>query len=153
MLNKEGNKKIEEVVREFFTKMGFNVVVASAPVQEKTLFIKIETDAPQILIGENGRVLADAQSLLNKIFRKQGNIDFYVDIDINSYKERKIEYLKDMANAIADEVVRSKKDRTLDPMTAYERRIVHLELAPRIDVKTESSGEKDQRSISIKLVV
>ncbi|RLC39293.1 MAG: hypothetical protein DRH33_03225, partial [Candidatus Nealsonbacteria bacterium] len=71
-------------------------------------------------------------------------------LDINQYKKNKIEYLNDLAKSTADEVALSKKEKILPPMPSYERRIIHLTLAEREDVQTESQGEEPERRVVIK---
>jgi len=58
--------------------------------------------------------------------------------------------LKELAKSVADEVALTKKERILEPMSAYERRIIHLELASRPDVTTESIGKEPKRRVVIK---
>ena len=74
---------------------------------------------------------------------------FYLDLDINDYKNKKIEYLKNLAKESADEVFLVKKTKTLPPMSSYERRIIHEELSQRQDVTTQSQGEGDNRQVVI----
>jgi len=76
--------------------------------------------------------------------------DFYLDLDINEYKKKKIEYLKSLAKDLADEVVFTKEEKVLFPMPAYERRIIHTELSQRADIITESRGEGYDRHVIIK---
>ena len=76
--------------------------------------------------------------------------DFYLNLDINGYKQSKIEYLKKTAGEIADEVSLTKEERILSPMSAYERRVIHTELSQREDIVTESQGEGMARRIVIK---
>jgi len=71
-------------------------------------------------------------------------------LDINDYKKKKVEYLREMARDAANEVSLSKKEKNLVSMPAYERRVIHLELADREDVITESVGEEPERSVIIK---
>jgi len=113
----------------------------------------IELEEPQVLIGESGKTLSCIQHILNKGLRKRfgDEKDFYVDLDINGYKKRKLDYLRELANTSADDVVFSKKEKELRPMSAYERRIVHIELKERTDVQTESVGQGLDRRIIVKL--
>jgi spoIIIJ-associated protein len=82
--------------------------------------------------------------------KREIKADFYIDIDISGYKKKKIEYLKELARSIADEVSLTKKEIILDPMPSFERRIIHLELASRPDVTTESIGKEPKRRVVIK---
>ncbi|MCD6402414.1 hypothetical protein J7L36_00985, partial [bacterium] len=74
----------------------------------------------------------------------------YINLDINKYKKKKTEYLKELANSVADQVALTKKEKVLPPMQAFERRIIHLELADRSDVTTESIGKEPERRVVVK---
>ena len=155
MVSKENLEKIKKITKEFFDKTGFEPEILFSDPIEQTIPIDLKVDDPQILIGEGGRTLAEIQHLLISILRKNIPCEdrenmFYIDLDVQDYKKKKNEYLKDMAQSIADEVSLTKKEKILAPMTAYERRIVHLELQKRGDVVSESIGERDDRRIVIK---
>lgn len=75
---------------------------------------------------------------------------FYFNLDINDYKKKKIEYLKDLARALADQVSLTKEEKILMPMSSYERRIIHSELSQRTDIITESQGDGFDRHVVIK---
>ena len=150
MLTKEQLLKIEEEAKEFFNKMAFEVDIELLPQKEQTVHINLKTDTPPILIGENGQTLMEIQQLLSAILKRKIQEPFFIDIDINDYKKRKIEYLKETAKILADEAVLTKEEKWLPPMPAYERRIIHLELAERTDVATESIGREPERKIVIK---
>jgi spoIIIJ-associated protein len=142
-------KKIEEEVREFFSKLGVDFKIEISR-DEKTFKINIQAKDFQDLIGEKGKTLLEIQHLLNAILKKKIREEFFIDLDIAGYKERKIKYLKELARSVADEVALTKKERILEPMPAYERRIIHLELASRPDVITESIGKEPKRRVVIK---
>lgn len=150
MISKEGLEKIRKITKEFFQKITFETNLRFSTEEENTLLIEVETEDPQILIGEKGQTLADIQHLLKIILRKKTEELFYINIDINDYKKKKAEYLKELANSVADDVILSKEEKALSPMRAFERRIVHMELAERKGVITESIGERDERKIVIK---
>ncbi len=95
-------------------------------------------------------VIDDIQFILKKIIQKQITDPVYINVDINNYKKNKEEQLKQAVQIIADQVALFKKEKTLNPMSSYERRIVHLELSQRLDIKTESIGEDKSRKIIIK---
>ncbi len=105
---------------------------------------------PQILIGQNGQTLFELERLVRIILSKKVQKDFYVVLDINDYKKKKNEYLKDLATTLANEVSLTKESKVLSPMSAYERRIIHAQLSQRQDVTTESHGEGVNRYIIIK---
>ena len=94
--------------------------------------------------------MAEIQHLLKAILRRKIGALFYIDLDINNYKKKKIAYLRELARSIADEVALTKKEKVLSPMPSYERRIIHLELAGRSDVTTESIDEEPKRKVVVR---
>jgi len=110
--------------------------------------LKLEED-PQILIGHDGQTLFELEKLLRIVFSKKLQKSFYLKLDINNYREKKIEYLKSFARDIANEVAFTKEKKVLSPMPAYQRRIIHTELSQRQDVATESQGDGLERHLVI----
>jgi len=145
-------EKIKEVIEEFFAKTGLNIEVEVKTPEEQTIPINLKAEEPQLLIGERGQTLAEIQRLLKIVLKKKAALEtpFYINLDINEYKKKKIEYLKEIARTTADEVVLTKTEKQLSPMPAFERRVVHMELASREDITTESLGQEPGRMIIIK---
>lgn len=141
---------IKKIIEEFFEKMTFKAVFDFSLSENKTIFVNIKTEEPQILIGEGGQTLNEIQHLLKIILRRKIKDFFYLVLDINDYKKKKEKYLRETACLLADEVVLSKKEKELSPMTADERRIVHLALSEKKDVSAESVGEGAERRVKIK---
>lgn len=151
-MTQEQVKKIKKLAQEFFEKTGLEIEVEVKNPQDSTIPINLTMPEPRVLIGERGQNLAEVQRLLKAIFKKQIALEnpFYVDLDINDYKKKKTEYLKDVAKTVADEVSLNKKEKDLPSMSPYERRIIHMELASRNDVVTESIGQGPERKVVIK---
>ena len=143
-------EKIKKTVKSFFDQMGFSMDILNVGTEEEVFSVKIKTDEPQILIGQNGQTLFEIQGLLKTILRRKIAENFYFDLDINDYKKKKAEYLEETANSIADEVSLTKKEKILPPMTSYERRIVHIALSERQDVISQSVGEGFDRRVAIR---
>lgn len=162
MLDKNDLEKIKETAKDFFKKMTFEVEIETLSQKEpdsfseegegnaSTIYLNLKTENPQILIGERGQTLLEIQHLLKAILRRKIKEPFFIDLDIEGYKKKKIEYLKEMAFSFADEVALNKKEKWLPYLSSYERRIIHLELAKREDVVTESSGEGPERKLVIR---
>ncbi len=150
MLNSIDLEKIKKITEEFFDKATFKVEIEVLPEKDQTVPINLKTEEPQILIGEGGQTLTEIQHLLKAILKRKIEENFYIDLDINDYKKKKKEYLKELARSAADEVVLTKKEKILPPMPAYERRIIHLELAERNDVTSESIGKEPERRVVIR---
>jgi len=149
-MNLNDLEQIKEEIRKFFDKTTFDLDVEVFLKENSTIFINVDSKEPQILIGEKGQTLTDIQRLLKIILKKKTEDKIYVDLDINNYKKRKMENLKDLARQAADEVVLANEEKILSAMPPYERRIVHLELAKRLDISTESVGSDPDRKIIIK---
>lgn len=166
MLEKGEINKIKDIVEEFFSKMTIPVADmklnissgqedSQAKKDENTenkdvVILEIKLEEPQILIGQGGQTLFEIQRILRTILNKRVQKVFYFNIDINEYKKKKIEYLENLAKELADQVSLTKENKILPPMSSYERRIIHAELARRNDVITESSGDGYDRHIIIK---
>lgn len=150
MLEQNNIQKIKEITNSFFEKINLDIEVEILDLQESTIPVKIKTQDPKVLIGQNGKTLCDMQRLLKSILRRQIKDQFYIDIDVNDYKKNKAEYLKEIAKDLADEVILTGKEKNLGILSSYERRIVHLELSGRSGIKTESTGQEPERKIVIK---
>ena len=149
MFTKKEQETIKKEVGEFLNKMGFEVEI-EVTLQNETLEVNLKSPEPQVLIGEGGSILLCLQKLLKTILSRKLEKIFYLDLDINDYKKKKAQYLKEMARKIADEVVLEKQEKILPSMSPYERRIVHLELADRKNITTQSVGREPERRIIIK---
>mgnify|MGYP001059463314 CR=1 FL=1 len=152
MLSQIEFEKIKKELDEFFGKLSFATRIELLELENEIIKIKINTEEPQLLIGEKGETLLEIQHLLKLILKKKFFIkeQFYIDLDVNDYKKKKINYLKELANNIADEVSLTKREKELPPMSSYERRIIHLELAQRGDVVSESIGKEPERRVVVK---
>jgi len=152
MISQKNLNRIKEITQEFFKKMSFDIQIEFLPQEEFTLPIRLKSDEPRILIGERGETLFEIQHLLTVILKKEIDDEnsFYIDIDINDYKKKKIKYLKELAQSFANECFLTKKEKNFPPMSSFERRIIHLELADNPNVTTESIGQEPSRRIVIK---
>ena len=141
--------KTKESIEEILRIIGFEGEAIIDEQQENLIKVNIKNDQARYLIGRNGENLMALQHLLRAMTSRQlavGNLT----IDINDYQQNRLEELKDVALSIADEVVRRQAPRSLAPMNAYERRIVHLALSNFNGVETDSEGEGEERRIVIK---
>lgn len=94
------------------------------------------------------RFVADFERILNQI-AKQRNLE-PVFVDVNGYRKRRENLIVELAQAAARKVLATKSQVELPIMNAYERRLVHTELASRPDVKTESVGENKERRVVVR---
>lgn len=101
------------------------------------------------LIGFHGENIQALQLLTSGLkLRSEGPIRVYLDID--GYKANRNQSIIDLANKVAEQAIKIERNIHLDPMSAYDRRIVHTTLQDRDDVTTESTGEGEKRHVVIK---
>ena len=141
--------KIDEIFKEILniTKDEFTYTVKG---DEKQVLVKIECEKPKHIIGYKGKTVEAIQSILNAMLQHEDEDYSKVFVEVNEYKKVKEAKLRAYANKMANNVVKFRKPIRLEPMTAYERLIIHQELAGRKDVVTESYGKEPSRKIMIK---
>ncbi len=110
----------------------------------------IEGDDLGILIGRRGQTLACLQFILRLIVGHQTKTWLPIVIDVEGYKQGRFEKLQALACRLAQQVKDRRKPFTLEPMPAYERRVIHLALADHPDVTTESIGLGEARKVVIR---
>ena len=103
------------------------------------------------LIGYRGETLNSLQVILNNIASKNVDEKVKVILNINGYREKREKDLEILASKIAGTVIKTKKSITLEPMSAYERKIIHTKLQENDKVKTHSIGEEPYRKIVVSL--
>lgn len=141
--------KLEEILSNIFKITGENFEY-SIEKKNNQLLLTINGDKVSHLIGYKGKTIESFQSLLNSMLQREDEEYAKVFVEINDYKKKKEEKLKKLANKMADNVIRFRRPIKLEPMSAYERLIIHTELANRKDVETESIGEEPRRRVVIK---
>ena len=151
MISPENLEKIKEISLDFFQRIEADAQITIEVSGDRSVQVSLMIEKPQMLIGNRGTILAEVQHLLKAILRRSVDEDFYVDLDINDYKKKKNEYLKQLSESLAEEVALTKKEKILPPMSACERRIVHLVLVDYEGIMTESTGEGLQRRVIIRV--
>ena len=145
----------KEVLTELLEKMSIpatveaHVVTPSYPGDEPSLVLDIGGKDLSFLIGRRGETLAAAQHLIRLIVNKATQQRSNIVIDVEGYKVRRERALKKLALRIADQATRRNRRIALEPMNAYERRIIHMTLRNHPTVITESVGERDRRKVTI----
>lgn len=144
------NNKAIECAREFLAAMNVNARVEEGVIGDSNALL-IHTDDAGLLIGENGDNLQALNYILRRVIeRKTGSTEAQLMIDVNDYQRRRFDDLRDKARMGAQRVRYFKKEVILEPMTAFERRIVHMALQEYPDIATESEGQGPTRRVVIK---
>lgn len=148
----EQEQIIKTTTEEFLRSMGFqdfSIETKRGDGANPWVF-KITIPTAGQLIGNKGANIVYLEHIIKiMVKRKIAEGEPFV-LDINDYRKSKESFLKEIARMAAQKVVLSGREEALPPMTAYERRIIHLELSMRPDVVTESLGEGTERHLVIK---
>ena len=142
-------EKLEEILNNIFKITGEDVQYTIES-NDNQINLVITGDEMAHLIGYKGKTIEAFQSLLNSMLQREDEEYAKVFVEINDYKKKKEEKLRKLANKMAANCVKFRRPIRLEPMSAYERLIIHRELADRKDVETESIGEEPRRRVVIK---
>lgn len=113
------------------------------------LVLEINGEDLGILIGRRGQTLAAVQYILRLIVAQKQGFNSPIVLDVNGYKQRRYESLQTLAQHVAEQVAVSRRSFALEPMPAYERRIIHLALADHQSVITQSTGFGEARKVVV----
>jgi len=146
----KAKKNVEKFLNEFLEKVQKGAKY-SINMSKDCLKIDINDDNLGFLIGYRGETLYALQSILSSIASKGLDNRVRVILDIEGYKGKREKALEDLAEKLAKTVVNTRKSVTLEPMQAYERKIIHAKLQSNNMVETRSIGEEPRRRIVISL--
>ena len=102
-----------------------------------------------LLIGRRGNTLHSLQFIVQSIVRQQFDEEVRVSLDVEQYRQRREDSLREMADRVADRVQQTGRSITLEPMAPSDRRVIHLYLGEREGIRTESVGYGDARKVQI----
>ena len=148
-LNK-AESNVDVFLKEFLSKIG-NDVKYSIKKDETALFVTINGQEAGYLIGYRGETLYSLQNILIAVASKGLDSRVRVILDIEEYKNKREKTLEDLAERMEKRVIRTGKSVTLEPMKAYERKIIHSKLQSSNKVTTHSIGEEPRRRLVISL--
>ena len=144
-----------ETLQELLSKMQIEAQVTAYYVEaadeneEGPLVLQVSGRDLGMLIGRRGETLADLQYITRLIVSRDLQRRANLVVDVERYKSRRERRLRSLALRMAKQATQRGRTVTLEPMAAYERRIVHLALRDRTDVYTQSVGEGDERKVTI----
>ncbi len=155
VVNEETLKIASNVVRDLLEKMRVKATInakigeAADEVDSPVIMIDILGDDLSFLIGRHSEVLHSLQYITSLIVGREVGHWVPLVIDVQGYRERRERQLRQMALRMADQVSKTGRKISLEPMTATERRIIHLALRDNPQITTESIGEEPNRKVVI----
>ena len=138
-------------LKKFLTNLPGNKFTYEIKIENKDILVNMDGEDRGYLIGYRGDVLNSLQQILNNIANKNTEEKIRVLLNIGGYKERREKDLQNLADKIAGTVIKTKKSITLEPMTSYERKIIHSKLQENLKVFTHSIGEEPNRRLVVSL--
>ncbi len=144
---------LEEMVHQFlepiFKKMDIEADINIAQ-EEGQMTVRLSGDDIGIIIGRRGETLDALQYLLSLVINRKVSGYVRVILDVADYRQKREETLVRLANRVADKVIRTRKNLSLEPMNPYERRIIHSTLQNHKYVDTQSIGEEPNRKVVVR---
>lgn len=141
-------EKIDIFIKEFLSEID-NEFKYSIEIKDSNINVNIDGKKSGILIGYRGDTLNSLQTILTAIVNHDNNTRIKVFLNIDNYKEKREKALEELAIKVSKTVLRNNKSITLEPMNAYERKIIHSKLQDVNNIKTHSIGEEPNRRIVI----
>lgn len=153
MTDKKLVEKAEEVIEKFIDMLEVDVEksVSVEVDSDDSKYVKVEIEGEDLgsLIGYKGRTLSSLQTIYAQVLSNQLGEIVNVMLDVNGYRAKRNEYLESLALRVAQEAKESGQNVELLPLSAYERRIIHMKLKEDPDVTTESTGEGRERHVVV----
>ena len=145
--------KLERMIIDFIERtLSYMNCPARAEVSQRAsdqIWIQIRTDRAAILIGKKGKTLDALQHLASVFSKRHTEEGLSVILDIRHYRYQQVRHLEQMTRRIAKKVRNSGTSNLLEPMSSYERYVVHETVRPLRGVTSQSEGEGDNRRVRI----
>ena len=145
----EAKNNIEEFIKTFIEKTSNETYSCEVKIVDQNIEINITGENLGFLIGYRGDVLNAMQTILSSIANKNNNSRIKVILDVENYRSKRKGVLEALAVKVSKTVTKTGKSITLEPMGAYERKIIHSKLQENKYVTTHSIGEEPNRRIVI----
>lgn len=154
VLTEEEREKAEKNIERFLEQLKTNLqenISYQIEKFEEAIKVSLNGEGLGFLIGYRGETLYAMQNIISSIAGKGIQNRIRVILDIEGYKEKREKTLEDLAEKVAKTVIKTKKSVKLEPMQAYERKIIHSKLQQNPQVETISIGEEPYRRVVISL--
>ncbi len=140
----------ESFLKDITEKMGLNLQIRIMG-NDCCLYVEMDGKDSGTIIGKRGQTLDAIQYLTSLVVNKNKDKYMRVVIDAENYREKREKTLEQLANRLADKVIKSRKSVRLEPMNPYERKVIHATLQSNPRVITRSEGEEPYRRVIIEL--
>jgi spoIIIJ-associated protein len=140
--------RAKEVLDEILKHVDLPMVV-ECEAKEGYYYLNIISNGSGLLIGKRGKTLSALQFLVSKIVSRQAGENVSVIVDTEHYRSKRELSLNELARQLSEKVKKSHRSLTTGPMSAQDRRVIHLALKDDHEVRTKSKGEGNLRRVVI----
>lgn len=143
---------IEETINyinEIAKEMKIDDLEINQTKEGKFVYLQLNSKKAALLIGKRGQTLNALESLAQLVANKFSNSFIIIKLDVGNYREKRQESLEQLAERMADKAVRTGNKVEFEPMTSFERKIIHNALSVRVDIETYSVGTDPNRYLVI----
>lgn len=141
----------EQFLFEVASTMGLQVQIDRKQTREGILMSVSGSGDLGMLIGRRGQTLDALQYLVNIVANRYSDSHIRITLDAEDFRERRRKTLEDLSERLAGQVIRTKKEVVLEPMTPLERKVIHSQLQNHPKVRTFSKGDDPNRRVVIML--
>jgi len=151
-------QQIQNLIKELIEKTTVSVKEINITEDNgKMIWFSVEVSDPYFFIGRSGEGLSALNHIVRRIVESKTPItenkeNMSILVDINGFQKKRIENIHAIAHMMAERARYFKSNIEIDPMSAFERRIVHEFLSNETDLKTESTGEGLSRRVVVKYI-
>ena len=140
----------ESFLKEITEKMGLSLII-NVQGNDSCIYVEMVGRDSGTIIGKRGQTLDAIQYLTSLVVNKDKEKYLRVVVDAENYRAKRERTLEQLANRLADKVIKSRKSVRLEPMNPYERKVIHATLQSNLKVTTRSEGEEPYRRVIIEL--
>ena len=141
---------IKKIIEEILTHLSLEYDAVEEDILLNQPLFRIKTNASGALIGSRGERIRALNHIIKQMVKKQTTEPIQFSIDVNDYRSKKIREIEEIAHLLAKRALSLKYDVEMQPMSSYERMIVHTTLADTEHINTASIGEDKERRVVIK---
>ncbi|OGD83736.1 hypothetical protein A2572_00750 [Candidatus Collierbacteria bacterium RIFOXYD1_FULL_40_9] len=143
--------KVSEIIGNILSQLNLDENQYKIELEEENINITLSlpVESAGVFVGRHGESLSSLRMIFSLILFQRFNVWPKIHLNVNDYQERREEALKEIADSAVEKAVTLKKEIILPNLSSYERRIVHMYLSERSDIKTESRGVPPLRQMVV----
>ena len=151
-INDQALLQSAQYMNEIAKQMNIDDLSITQKLEGKFVYLHLNSKKAALLIGKRGQTLNALENLTQLVINKYSNSYLILKLDVGDYRERRKETLEQLAERVADKAVRTGMKQDLEPMSSFERKIIHNALSSRLDIETYSVGADPNRYLVIESI-